>query len=226
MLINYKNVTFSHKDDDYVLEGVNFSVEEGEFIYIIGKVGSGKSSLLRTFYGDMDIDSADEAMVLGRDIMDVRRKEIQRMRREMGIIFQDFQLLTDRTVRKNLEFVLRATGWKEKDEIEERIQEVLKAVKMEGVEDKIPHELSGGEQQRITIARALLNSPKIILADEPTGNLDPETADQIVALFRDIADKGTAVVMTTHNLPILEHYPGKVYQCDEQKLVELVELKN
>lgn len=226
MLINYKNVTFSHKDDDYVLEGVNFSVEEGEFIYIIGKVGSGKSSLLRTFYGDMDIDSADEAMVLGRDIMDVRRKEIQRMRREMGIIFQDFQLLTDRTVRKNLEFVLRATGWKEKDEIEERIQEVLKAVKMEGVEDKMPHELSGGEQQRITIARALLNSPKIILADEPTGNLDPETADQIVALFRDIADKGTAVVMTTHNLPILEHYPGKVYQCDEQKLVELVELKN
>ena len=225
MLINYKNVTFSHKDDDYVLEGVNFSVEEGEFIYIIGKVGSGKSSLLRTFYGDMDIDSADEAMVLGRDIMDVRRKEIQRMRREMGIIFQDFQLLTDRTVRKNLEFVLRATGWKEKDEIEERIQEVLKAVKMEGVEDKMPHELSGGEQQRITIARALLNSPKIILADEPTGNLDPETADQIVALFRDIADKGTAVVMTTHNLPILEHYPGKVYQCDEQKLVELVELK-
>jgi cell division transport system ATP-binding protein len=224
MLINYKNVTFSHKDDDYVLEGVNFSVEEGEFIYIIGKVGSGKSSLLRTFYGDMDIDSADEAMVLGRDIMDVRRKEIQRMRREMGIIFQDFQLLTDRTVRKNLEFVLRATGWKEKDEIEERIQEVLKAVKMEGVEDKMPHELSGGEQQRITIARALLNSPKIILADEPTGNLDPETADQIVALFRDIADKGTAVVMTTHNLPILEHYPGKVYQCDEQKLVELVEL--
>ena len=225
MLINYKNVTFCHKDDDYVLEGVNFSVEEGEFIYIIGKVGSGKSSLLRTFYGDMDIDSADEAMVLGRDIMDVRRKEIQRMRREMGIIFQDFQLLTDRTVRKNLEFVLRATGWKEKDEIEERIQEVLKAVKMEGVEDKMPHELSGGEQQRITIARALLNSPKIILADEPTGNLDPETADQIVALFRDIADKGTAVVMTTHNLPILEHYPGKVYQCDEQKLVELVELK-
>ncbi len=224
MLIEYKNVTFSHKDDDYVLEGVNFTVEEGEFIYIIGKVGSGKSSLLKTFYGDMDIDSADSAMVLGRDMMDVRPKEIQRMRREMGIIFQDFQLLTDRTVKKNLEFVLKATGWKDKDEREERITEVLKAVKMEGVEDKMPHELSGGEQQRITIARALLNSPKIILADEPTGNLDPETADQIVALFRDIAEKGTAVVMTTHNLPMLEHYPGKVYQCDEQKLVELSEL--
>lgn len=225
MLINYKNVNFSHKDDDYVLEGVNFTVDEGEFIYIIGKVGSGKSSLLKTFYGDMDIDSADEAMVLGRDMMDVRRKEIQRMRREMGIIFQDFQLLTDRTVKKNLEFVLKATGWKDKDERDERIAEVLKAVKMEGVEDKMPHELSGGEQQRITIARALLNSPKIILADEPTGNLDPETADQIVGLFRDIADKGTAVVMTTHNLPMLEHYPGKVWQCDDQKLVELTELR-
>lgn len=221
MLIEYKNVNFSHKDDDYVLEGVNFTVDEGEFIYIIGKVGSGKSSLLKTFYGDMDIDSADKAMVLGRDMMDVRRKEIQRMRREMGIIFQDFQLLTERTVKKNLEFVLKATGWKDKDEREERITEVLKAVNMEGVEDKMPHELSGGEQQRITIARALLNSPKIILADEPTGNLDPETADQIVALFRDIAEKGTAVVMTTHNLPMLEHYPGKVYQCDEQKFVEL-----
>ena len=226
MLIDYKNVSFRHVDDDFVLEGVNFSVAPGEFIYIIGKVGSGKSSLLRTFYGEMDIDSADEAMVLERDMMSIKRKEIQRLRRDMGIIFQDFKLLTDRSVKKNLEFVLRATGWKDKEDIEKRIAEVLEAVKMTGVEDKMPHELSGGEQQRIAIARSLLNSPKIILADEPTGNLDPETADQIVGLFHSIAASGTAVVMTTHNLPMLDRFPGKVYQCDEQKFIELTQLDN
>ncbi len=224
MLIEYKNVNFSHKDDDFVLHEVNFTVSEGEFIYIIGKVGSGKSSLLRTFYGDMELDTADKAEVLGRDMTDIRRKEIQKLRREMGIIFQDFQLLTDRTVKKNLEFVLKATGWKDKSEIAERIEEVLKSVGMTGVEDKMPHELSGGEQQRISIARSLLNSPKIILADEPTGNLDPETADQIIGLFNDIASKGTAVVMTTHNLPMLERFPGRVFQCDDQHLMELTEL--
>lgn len=226
MLIDYKNVSFRHVDDDFVLEGVNFSVAPGEFIYIIGKVGSGKSSLLRTFYGEMDIDSADKAMVLERDMMSIKRKEIQRLRRDMGIIFQDFKLLTDRSVKKNLEFVLRATGWKDKEDIEKRIAEVLEAVKMTGVEDKMPHELSGGEQQRIAIARSLLNSPKIILADEPTGNLDPETADQIVGLFHSIAASGTAVVMTTHNLPMLDRFPGKVYQCDEQKFIELTQLDN
>ena len=224
MLIEYKNVNFSHKDDDFVLHEVNFTVSEGEVIYIIGKVGSGKSSLLRTFYGDMELDTADKAEVLGRDMTDIRRKEIQKLRREMGIIFQDFQLLTDRTVKKNLEFVLKATGWKDKSEIAERIEEVLKSVGMTGVEDKMPHELSGGEQQRIAIARSLLNSPKIILADEPTGNLDPETADQIIGLFNDIASKGTAVVMTTHNLPMLERFPGRVFQCDDQHLMELTEL--
>ena len=224
MLIEYKNVNFSHKDDDFVLHEVNFTVSEGEFIYIIGKVGSGKSSLLRTFYGDMELDTADKAEVLGRDMTDIRRQEIQKLRREMGIIFQDFQLLSDRTVKKNLEFVLKATGWKDKSEIAERIEEVLKSVGMTGVEDKMPHELSGGEQQRIAIARSLLNSPKIILADEPTGNLDPETADQIIGLFNDIASKGTAVVMTTHNLPMLERFPGRVFQCDDQHLMELTEL--
>jgi len=221
MLINYKNVSFRHVDDDFVLEGVNFTVEHGEFIYIIGKVGSGKSSLLRTFYGEMDIDSADEAMVLGRDMTSVKHGEIQRLRREMGIIFQDFKLLTDRTVKKNLEFVLRATGWKKKEEIEQRIDEVLKMVQMTGVEDKMPHELSGGEQQRIAIARSLLNNPKVILADEPTGNLDPETADNIVALLKDITATGTAVVMTTHNLPMLDKCPGIVYQCGDGKLEDI-----
>lgn len=224
MLIRYKDVSFRHVDDDYVLEGVNFNVDAGDFVYIIGKVGSGKSSLLRTFYGEMEIDSAEEAMVLGRNMTYIKRWEIQPLRREMGIIFQDFKLLTDRTVRGNLDFVLRATGWDNKADREQRITEVLKAVKMVGVEDKMPHELSGGEQQRIAIARSLLNSPKIILADEPTGNLDPETADQIIGLFNEISAAGTAVVMTTHNLPMLERYPGRVYQCEDQKFIELTEL--
>ncbi len=223
MLIDYKNVTISHYEDEVVLEGVDFHAEAGEFIYIIGKVGSGKSSLMRTMYGEMEIDKADRATVLGRDMTDIRRKEVQMLRREMGVIFQDFKLLTDRTVYANLDFVLRATGWNDKADRERRIGEVMKAVRMDGVEDKMPHELSGGEQQRIAIARALLNSPKVILADEPTGNLDPETADSIMGLFRDIATEGTAVVITTHNLPMLSRFPGVVYQCRDHKMVEVTE---
>lgn len=219
-LINYKNVNICHKDNDFVLKSVNFTVGMGEFIYIIGKVGTGKSSLLRTFYGEMDIDSCNTAMVLDRDMQKIKHKEIQHLRRELGIIFQDFKLLTDRTIRKNLEFVLLATGWKDKNEISDRIKKVLKDVKMEGVEDKMPHELSGGEQQRIAIARALLNSPKILLADEPTGNLDPETAGQIMSLFVEIASAGTAVIVTTHNHDLLNRFPGKVYLCEDRKFIE------
>lgn len=221
MLIEYKNVTVSHDDGEMVLDGVDFHAAEGEFIYIIGKVGSGKSSLLRTIYGELAIDEADNAMVLGRDMTKIRRKEVQMLRRELGIIFQDFKLLTDRSVRRNLEFVLKATGWKKKEEIERRIAEVLRDVKMEGVEDKLPHELSGGEQQRIAIARSLLNSPKVILADEPTGNLDPETAENIMGLFRDISATGTAVVVTTHNIAMLGKFQGVVYQCKDKKLTEV-----
>lgn len=221
MLIDYKNVTVSHDDGDVVLDGVDFHAAEGEFIYIIGKVGSGKSSLLRTIYGELEIDEADKAMVFERDMTKIRRKEVQMLRRELGIIFQDFKLLTDRSVRRNLEFVLKATGWKKKDEIEKRIAEVLRDVKMEGVEDKMPHELSGGEQQRIAIARSLLNSPKVILADEPTGNLDPETADNIMGLFRDISATGTAVIVTTHNIAMLGKFQGVVYQCKDKKLTEV-----
>lgn len=221
MLIEYKNVTVSHDDGEMVLDGVDFHAAEGEFIYIIGKVGSGKSSLLRTIYGELEIDEADKAVVLGRDMTKIRRKEVQMLRRELGIIFQDFKLLTDRSVRRNLEFVLKATGWKKKEEIERRIAEVLRDVKMEGVEDKLPHELSGGEQQRIAIARSLLNSPKVILADEPTGNLDPETAENIMGLFRDISATGTAVVVTTHNIAMLGKFQGVVYQCKDKKLTEV-----
>lgn len=220
MLIDYKNAEIVHEDGEVVLSGVDFNASEGEFIYLIGKVGSGKSTLLRTIYGDMEVDSADSAMVLERDMLTIKRKEVQNLRREMGIIFQDFKLLHDRTVRKNLDFVLKATGWKDKTDRERRITEVLRDVHMSGTEERRPHELSGGEQQRIAIARALLNSPKVILADEPTGNLDPETADEIIGLFRDISATGTAVIITTHNLPMLNKYPGIVYQFENGKVAE------
>lgn len=218
-LIKYTKVNICH-DDIEVLHDVNFTVDEGEFIYLIGKVGSGKSSLLRTFYGELDIEEAETCDVLGRDMQKIRRKDLQSLRREMGIVFQNFRLLNDRNVEKNLEFVLQATGWK-KEDIAKRINEVLTSVGMEGSLHKMPHELSGGEQQRIAIARALLNSPKILLADEPTGNLDPETALNIVALLRDITSSGTAVVMTTHNLTMLDTYPGIVYKCEDGALVEM-----
>lgn len=226
MLINYKNVSIGHYEDEVVLKGVDFTVDAGEFIYIIGKVGSGKSSLMKTVYGELEIDEATTALVLGRDMMSIKRSEIQSLRRELGIVFQDFKLLTDRTVRKNLEFVLRATGWKDEYDIDKRITEVLRAVSMLGYEGKMPHELSGGEQQRIAIARSLLNSPKIILADEPTGNLDPETAEKIMGLFRDISATGTAVVITTHNMAIMQMFPGIVYQCEDGKLQNITEKNN
>jgi cell division transport system ATP-binding protein len=216
MLITYKNVSIRHEDDDYVLKGVNLEVAAGDLIYIIGKVGSGKSSLIRSLYGEVEIDECDEATVLGNDMFSIRRKDLQPLRRELGIIFQDFKLLTDRNIHKNLEFVLKATGWKDKTDREQRISEVLRDVKMEGCENKMPHELSGGEQQRIAIARALLNSPKVLLADEPTGNLDPETTDQIMGVFSEIAVTGTAVIIATHNMAILDRFPGTVYQCEGQ----------
>ena len=214
MLIEYRNINV-YQEDVCVLHDVNFHVDEGEFIYIIGKVGSGKSSLLKTMYVELDIDEGEEAMVLGRNMLKIRRREIPALRKEMGIIFQDFQLLHDRTVWKNLQFVLKATGWKDKAAREERIMEVLEAVGMSDKCDKMPHELSGGEQQRIAIARAILNHPRIIIADEPTGNLDPETARNIVGLLKTISQRGTAVVMSTHNMPMLEEFPGIVYRCKD-----------
>lgn len=214
MLIEYRNINV-YQEDVCVLHDVNFHVDEGEFIYIIGKVGSGKSSLLKTMYVELDIDEGEEAMVLGRNMLKIRRREIPALRKEIGIIFQDFQLLHDRTVWKNLQFVLKATGWKDKAAREERIMEVLEAVGMSDKCDKMPHELSGGEQQRIAIARAILNHPRIIIADEPTGNLDPETARKIVGLLKTISQRGTAVVMSTHNMPMLEEFPGIVYRCKD-----------
>ena len=213
MLIDYQNVSI-YQAEKCVLQSVNFHVDEGEFAYLIGKVGSGKSSLLKTLYCELDLveGETDKAEILGRDLKTIRRKDIPALRKEMGIIFQDFQLLHDRTVRKNFEFVLKATGWKNKKDRDKRIEEVLNEVGMIEKIDKMPHELSGGEQQRVAIARALLNNPKIIIADEPTGNLDPETANNIVSLLKDITKQGTAVVMTTHNIPMLDKFPGIVYR--------------
>ena len=220
MLIDYKNATI-YQEDKLILDNANFHLDEGEFIYLIGKVGSGKSSLLKTMYGELDIDSADNAVVLGRDMLKIKRKHLPELRREMGIIFQDFQLLHDRTVYKNLRFVLKATGWKKNEDIDTRIDEVLDAVNMADSKEKLPHELSGGEQHRIAIARSLLNKPKVIIADEPTGNLDPETAENIVLLLKGITHSGTAVVMSTHNLPMLDKVPGVVYRCESNTLEEV-----
>ena len=224
MLIDYRKVSI-YQDDVCVLNDVDFNVDEGEFVYIIGKVGSGKSSLLKTLYCELDIDSAEKAEVLGRDVMKIKRREIPELRKEMGIIFQDFQLLHDRSVEKNLDFVLKATGWK-KSERAQRIVEVLEAVGLADKAGKMPHELSGGEQQRIAIARSLLNRPKIIVADEPTGNLDPETASNIIALLRQISLTGTAVVMSTHNIPMLDKYPGIVYRCQETSISDITNTYN
>lgn len=219
MLVDYKNVNIC-QESKRVLSEVNFHVDEGEFIYIIGKVGSGKSSLLKTLYCELDIESADSARILDYDLLTIKRKQIPQLRRGVGIIFQDFQLLHDRSVYDNLRFVLKATGWRDKAEINNRIDEVLEAVGMPDALNKMPHQLSGGEQQRIAISRSLLNKPKIIIADEPTGNLDVETASNIVSLLKEISQKGTAVVMSTHNIPMIDKYPGIVYSCMDGTLVE------
>jgi cell division transport system ATP-binding protein len=218
-LIKYSNVDVNQQEL-CVLSDVNLNLCKGEFVYLIGKVGSGKTSLLKTIYGELDVKSGD-AEVLGYNMKSIKRKHIPQLRRRLGIVFQDFQLLTDRTVYDNLRFVLRATGWKEKAQIDERITEVLKLVGMDNKGYKLPNELSGGEQQRIVIARAVLNSPDIILADEPTGNLDVETGKAIVELLQEISRQGALVVMTTHNLQLLHDYPGRVFRCEEHKLTEL-----
>lgn len=222
-LISYKNANIYQETGELTLENVHFHVDEGEFIYLIGRVGSGKSSLLKTLYLELDIDEADEAVVFGQSIIKLRRKHVPLLRRKMGIIFQDFKLLNEKTVYQNLRFVLKATGWKAKDSIDKRIDEVLSDVGMMDKKSSLPHELSGGEQQRIAIARALLNHPQLIIADEPTGNLDAETANGIVALLREISQTGTAVIMSTHNLGIIKKYQGIIYRCEDKRLEEVGE---
>ncbi|WP_321479883.1 ATP-binding cassette domain-containing protein [uncultured Bacteroides sp.] len=218
-LIQYKNVEI-HQQELCVLNGVDLEVRKGEFLYLIGKVGAGKTTLLKTFYAELPVADG-EARVLDYDMRTIKRKHVPQLRRKLGIVFQDFQLLTDRSVYDNLEFVLKATGWKNKEEIRERIEEVLQQVGMSNKGYKLPNELSGGEQQRIVIARAILNSPDIILADEPTGNLDVETGNAIVALLHEICKQGSSVIMTTHNLQLLKEFPGIVYRCDEHRITDV-----
>ena len=229
-LIDYNNIDI-YQEDNLVLKDVIFQVEEGEFIYIIGKVGSGKTSLLKTLYCELDLykdgeKNEQKAEVLGRDMLTLKRKEVPALRRELGIIFQDFKLLHEKSVRKNLEFILKSTGWKNEQEINERIETTLSDVGLLDKIDKYPHELSGGEQQRVAIARAILNEPKIILADEPTGNLDPETANDIIHLLKNLTKSNTAVVITTHNITMLNKIPGIVYCCKDGAIAEVTKEYN
>lgn len=202
------------------MKNVNFQLEEGQFVYLIGRVGSGKSSLMKTMYAEVPIEMGD-ARIFDYDLSAIRRKDVPMLRRQIGVVFQDFQLLSDRSVYDNLLFVLKATGWKNKTDIDERINEVLSEVGMEHKSYKMPHELSGGEQQRIAIARALLNRPKLILADEPTGNLDQETGHQIMSLLHRICAEGTAVIMATHNIQLTEDFPARVVKCEDKNVIEL-----
>lgn len=202
-----------------ILQDVTFNIDKGEFVFLIGKTGSGKSSLLKTLYADLPLKMG-EGEVTRYNLTNIKAKEIPYLRRKLGIVFQDFQLFTDRTVAENLYFVMRATGWKERSKMKSRMVEVLMRVGLGTAATKMPHQLSGGEQQRVVIARALLNEPAILLADEPTGNLDPEVADGIFKLFEDISRQGTAILMATHNHELLKRHPYRVLKCENGRLLD------
>ena len=223
-IIDLKNININ-VDEKKILSEVSFSMKKGEFMYLIGKTGSGKSSLLKILYGDIKIKEG-QGNVVGIDILKIKEKNIPFLRRKLGIVFQDFKLLSDRSVEKNLEFVLKATDWKNKKEIKERISQVLEKVKLFEVLNKFPHELSGGEQQRIAIARALLNEPELILADEPTGNLDPATSAEIMGVLKEINKNGTTVLIATHDYDIISKFPAKTLRIEGGKFYELKEKTN
>jgi len=217
--IKIENATISHPDN-IVFSNINLDICKGEFIYIIGKTGSGKSSLLKSMYAEVPVTQGN-VIVANYNLTSIKTRQIPYLRRKLGIIFQDFQLLTDRSVYDNLAFVLKATGWKKRNEIQKQIQKVLQMVELEYKEYKMPHELSGGEQQRVVIARALLNDPEIILADEPTGNLDPETSSGIMEILMNISKNGKTVLVATHDYPLLKQFPAKTIKCDKSKLTEV-----
>lgn len=202
-----------------VLTNVTLNIDKGEFVYLLGRTGSGKSSLLKTLYADLDLHQGS-AKVAGYDLSTIKRKEVPFLRRKLGIVFQDFQLLTDRSVNDNLMFVLKATGWNDKDAMQKRIQEVLDKVNLNTKGFKMPHELSGGEQQRVSIARALLNDPELILADEPTGNLDPETSEGIMNLLIEISKNGRAVLIATHDIMMFDKFPSRTIKCENGKVID------
>ncbi|HPD94918.1 MAG: ATP-binding cassette domain-containing protein [Bacteroidales bacterium] len=207
------------QEDSLILTDVNLSVQKGEFLYIIGRVGSGKTSLIKTITAELPLSQGD-ATICGFNLRKVKRRQVPKLRRKIGIVFQDFQLLTDRSVYENLQFVLRSTGWKNKNEIKQRISDVLDLVGLKFKDYKMPHQLSGGEQQRVVIARALLNNPDVILADEPTGNLDIETSEGIMDVLHNIVVSGKAVIMATHNINLIKKYPARTLKCEKGKVLE------
>ena len=212
------------QDKNLILNEVNIDVKKGEFVYLIGKTGSGKSSLLKTLYGDLGL-SHGKGEIVGFDLNAMKDKNIPFLRRKLGIVFQDFKLLNERTINNNLDFVLRATGWKDKAKIKQKIEDVLTKVSMQNKGHKFPYELSGGEQQRVAIARALLNDPELILADEPTGNLDPETSIEVMEVLQDLNKKGNTILMATHDYGLLLKYPSKTLKCENNRVFEVVQRK-
>jgi|TARA_B100000795_G_scaffold98805_1_gene72577 cell division transport system ATP-binding protein len=224
-VVHLKNLNILQKDK-VILSNVNLSINKGEFVYLIGKTGIGKSSLLRILYADLKIKKDEgEAHILGIDLNKIKENKIPYLRRKLGVVFQDFKLLPDRSIEKNLIFVLKATDWKDSSEIKTRIEEVLNMVKLDDVKNKFPHELSGGEQQRIAIARALLNKPELIIADEPTGNLDPATSVEIMQVLKDIHDSGTTIIVATHDYEIISKFPAKTIRIEKERLFELSKKK-
>ena len=212
------------QDKNLILNEVNIDVKKGEFVYLIGKTGSGKSSLLKTLYGDLGL-AHGKGEIVGFDLNAMKDKNIPFLRRKLGIVFQDFKLLNERTIKNNLDFVLRATGWKDKLKIKQKIEDVLTKVSMQNKGHKFPYELSGGEQQRVAIARALLNDPELILADEPTGNLDPETSIEVMEVLQDLNKKGNTILMATHDYGLLLKYPSKTLKCENNRVFEVVQRK-
>ena len=219
-IVSFSDATINQSGKT-VLTNVSIEVPKGSFVFLIGRTGSGKSSLIKTIYGDLEL-AGGVGNVAGYDLTRLKSKQIPNLRRELGVVFQDFKLLQDRTIGENLKFVLRSTGWKNKKEIDDRINKVLKMVGISLNKDKYPFELSGGEQQRVAIARALLNEPKLIIADEPTGNLDPQTSQEIMQLFKSLHEKGMTLLMATHDYQMIVKFPGKIFKCEDGKIFEVI----